>query len=364
MNGRRIVADFTVFGRGYMRNPVALFFSLIFPIILIGIFGVIFSGGPSTITVYAQNLDHNSNASVQFLSALNGTGAMTIQVVTFSGNFSGYLAQNHRTAGLVMPAGFAAALANRTLIRPIVYVDPTQPATQAIVEGAVQGVVNGYNLKLANGSVVIAPEFLYVGSRASSQIDFLVPGLIGFTVLTSPMFSLVDISSTYKKEKLFRQLSLTPLTKAEWLASKILFYTILTFVSAGIMVGFGAVAFGAHVTLTWAVVPFLILGPLLFVSLGMLAGSAAPTPESAAIVGNLITFPMMFLSGTFFAVSLFPPFWQKVALFLPLYYLIDGMDSVMIFSDSSRALYDAAIVLGLAVIVFVAAVTAFKWRED
>ncbi|MCI4317923.1 MAG: ABC transporter permease, partial [Thermoplasmata archaeon] len=62
MNPRRISADFLVFARGYFRNPAALFFSLIFPIILIGMFGLIFSAPTNqAITVYTENLDHGSN---------------------------------------------------------------------------------------------------------------------------------------------------------------------------------------------------------------------------------------------------------------------------------------------------------------
>ena len=103
------------------------------------------------------------------------------------------------------------------------------------------------------------------------------------------------------------------------------------------MVGIGVYAFGAHVTLSSSLLPFLILGPFFFVSLGMLAGSLAKTPESAAVLGNVITFPMMFLSGTFFPVSLFPPFLQTIAHILPLYYVIDGMNQVMLFHNYGLA---------------------------
>jgi ABC-2 type transport system permease protein len=366
VNPRRIGADFVIFSRGYLRNPVALFFSLIFPIILIGLFGLIFSvTGSSTVTVYAENLDHDSPTSVAFLNALNQTGAVSVQVVSPVTNesFGAWLAQQDDPVGLVVPAGLQANYTNHTATTLVVYTDPQDAADSGIAEGAVQGVANGFNLKAANGTTLVSSTTMNVGSQVYKYIDYLVPGLIGFTILTSPMFAMVELTASYKKEHLFRQLSLTPLTKGEWLTSKIVWYIVLTFVSAAIMVGAGVGLFGAHVSLVLGMIPFLILGPFFFVSLGMLAGSIAPTPESASVIGNIITFPMMFLAGTFFPVSGFPPGLQAVAHVLPLYYVIDGMNQVMLFHNNARALVDVVVILVSGVVVFVAAVLAFKWRE-
>jgi ABC-2 type transport system permease protein len=178
------------------------------------------------------------------------------------------------------------------------------------------------------------------------------------------MFSMVDVAASYRKEGLFRQLSLTPLTRAEWLASRILWYTLLTFASAAIMIGIGFGLFGAHVSVGVELIPFLVVGPFLFVSLGMLAGSAARTPESAAVIGNIITFPMMFLSGTFFPVSQFPPGLQAFARILPLYYVIDGMNQVMLFQNESRAFGDLLVVLIAGIVVFLLAIRLFRWRDE
>ncbi len=211
--------------------------------------------------------------------------------------------------------------------------------------------------------VIQVPPPKNIGSQVYTYIDYLIPGLVGFSILTSPMFSMVDIASSYRKEGIFRALSLTPLTKSEWLLSRIIWYVLLTFVTAGIMIGAGVGLFSAHVHVTAGLFAFLVLGPFLFVSLGMLAGTVARTPESAALIGNIITFPMMFLSGTFFSVSMFPSWLQPVAKVLPLYYVIDGMDQVMLFSNPSRALFDVAVVTVVAVLIFALAVRLFQWRD-
>jgi len=371
---RRIGADFRVVYRSYTRNPVALFFSLIFPIILIGLFGLIFSAvGSSTTTLYVVNADHDSAPSVLFLADLNATRVVHVQLVNVSASDLGsWLGRNDAPVGLVVPAGFGADYAANRSVNVTVYTDPLDAADSGAAVGAIDEVVNEFNLghiRSACGSgpgcaPVVGVASAQVGSAVYSYIDYLIPGLIGFSILTSPMFSLVDISSSYRKEGIFRELSLTPLTRSEWLTARIAWYIVLTFVSAGIMIGTGVFVFGAHVTLTLGVLPFLVVGPFFFVSLGMLCGSAARTPESAALIGNIVTFPMMFLSGTFFAVSSFPPYLQAVAHALPLYYVIDGMNQVMLFQNLGRAFFDLAVVVVSSGVVFALAVRLFRWRDE
>jgi len=371
VNPRRVAADLVVFGKGYVRNPIGLFFSLVFPLILVALFGLIFnSPTPSTVTLYTDNLDGGSNVSAQFLSALNGSGVVAVHVVDPSAlsacgcNFSRYLVLQHDTVGLVLPAGFAAAYDAHRPVNVTVLLSPTDQASSGIVLDTVQRVVNGFNLAAAGGSAFVGVSTTTVGSTSYKYIDYLVPGLIGFAILTSPMFAMVDISSSYRKDHLFRQLSLTPLTKGEWLVAKILWYIVLTFLSAAIMVVTGTVVFGAHVTLGVDLLPFLVLGPFFFVSLGMLAGTVSRTPETAAVIGNIVTFPMMFLSGTFFPVSSFPPYLQTVAHALPLYYVIDGMNQVMLFADPAAAWGDLAVIVAGSVVTFLAAIYFFRWRDE
>ncbi len=366
MNPRRILAYFPAFAKGYLRNPLGLFFSLIFPIILILIFGAVFSNtGSSAAPLAVQNLDHTTPASQAFLAALNRTGAVSMSFVPASaGNLSQYLAANSLSSGLVLPAGFSSDVANRTPVRLVVYTNPSSGAEAGLVQGAVQGAAAASNLALAHGTEVILPVGVNVGSSSFKYIDYLVPGLIGFSVLVSPMFSMVNISSTWKRDKLFRQLALTPLTRSEWLTATIIWYILLAFLSAVLLVGVGRGLFGAEVTITWLSLPFLLLAPVLFVALGLLAGSVSSTPESAGVIGNIITFPMMFLSGTFFPVSLFPAWLVPVARVLPLYYVISGLNAAMIFNDPATVYANALVVLLVAAVFALLATRVFRWRED
>ena len=98
--GKRILSDFKVFSRGYLRNRFGLFFGLIFPVILILIFGAIFSSSSTTINVYVQNQDTGPfaspqmNIAQQFLNQLNSSGVIQITLVPNSDNFTKYLADS------------------------------------------------------------------------------------------------------------------------------------------------------------------------------------------------------------------------------------------------------------------------------
>jgi len=371
-SGKRILADFKVFSRGYLRNRFGLFFGLIFPVILILIFGAIFSGNSSAIiNVYTQNQDTGSfaspqmNIAAQFLAALNSSSTIRVITVNTSQSFSKYLASHSSSDGIVIPENFSADYLAGQPVNVTVYGNPTS-STSGIVSGTVNGVINYFNLHYykQNAIPILSITSATVNIHQTKYIDFLVPGLIGFAILISPMFSLVNISSDYKKTKLFKQLSLTPLTKMEWLASKILWYMVLTVMSFVLMVAVGILLYGANITLTPWLIPFLLIGPTLFASLGMLVGTVTKNPETAGVIGNVVTFPMMFLSGTFFPISIMPTYLQTIAHVFPLFYIIEGLNNVMVYSNYMGAIIDLGVIALITVVIFVAAIRLFKWRED
>lgn len=369
---KRIASDFRVFGRGYLRNKFGLFFGLIFPVMLILIFGAIFSGNSSgTIDVYVQNQDTGPfsppqiDIATQFLNTLNNSGTVFLIPVDSSEDFSNFLADHSASDGIIIPYGFSSSYLTGQPVNVTVYGNPTA-SSSGIVSGTVNGVITYFNLKYynPNANPIIGITSTTVNTEQTKYVDFLIPGLIGFSILVSPMFSLVNISSEYKKTKLFKQLSLTPLTKMEWLTSKVIWYITLTVTSFLLMALTGIFVFDAHITLTIWLIPFLILGPMLFSSLGMLVGTVTKNPETAGIIGNIVTFPMMFLAGTFFPISIMPQYLQNIAHVLPLYYIIEGLNNVMVYGNYNGAIVDLTIVIVITIIIFLAAIRMFKWRED
>ncbi|MDR0492629.1 MAG: ABC transporter permease [Nitrososphaerota archaeon] len=367
VSAKRIYADFKVFSVGYLRNKFGLFFGLIFPVVLILIFGAIFAGGGGeAVNVYVQNQDTGAfgqNIGDNFLTALNQSTTINVITVNTSENFAEFLAANSASDGILIPPNFSTDYIAGNQINITVYGNPAS-STSGIVSGTVNGYANYFNLQRFNGTTVIGVTSATVNTQQTNYVDFLIPGLIGFSILTSPMFSLVNISSEYKKNKLFKQLSLTPLTKMEWLISKVIFYILLSIAGFLLMVGVGIFVFDAHITLSLWLIPFLVLGPVLFASLGMLVGIVTKNPETAGVIGNIVTFPMMFLAGTFFPISSMPTYLQTVAHVLPLFYVTEGLNNVMVYNNISAAMFDIAVLGIITLVIFVFAVKLFKWRED
>src|SRR5213592_3262875 len=102
---RRVLADLKVFIRGYTRSKIGLFFSLVFPIILILLFGAIFSGGNGgPINVYVENRD-GGPVSVAFVKALDNKNTTRVTLVEGNQNLSQYLLSHSANQGVLIPSG-------------------------------------------------------------------------------------------------------------------------------------------------------------------------------------------------------------------------------------------------------------------
>ena len=243
--------DLVNFARSYTRSRIGLFFGLAFPVILILLFGAIFSGSGSAPSRCTHRIRTTEPSGPAFLQALNETGTCNQRSSAHSQNFSQYLlvalvlGRDTHPAELPgrlrrrQPRQRDGVLESRLLARARASVGRRRSWRGQRVQPA-----------RANGSFADhrRSDQLTIKSQSYKYIDFLIPGMIGFAMLVSPMFALVNISSQYKRDKIFKQLSLTPLTKTDWLISKILFYFVITIASFLLMSAFGIFAFGAHIS--------------------------------------------------------------------------------------------------------------------
>jgi ABC-2 type transport system permease protein len=364
MKLRNIISDFVITAKNFTRSREGIFFTFVFPIVFIAIFGAIFAGNSTgAVPMYVQNLNGNTAITQEFLHALNQTHLVKISFIPSDANITRYINEHSITTALVIPSNFSSAVASKGNVTLTFYYNPAESSSQ-IASEAISIVVQQLNLKLSNAHSIISVAQHSDSVVATTYVDFLVPGLIGFTILTTPTFGLTFIVSNYKKEKIFRQLSLTPLTKGEWLMSKFIWYIAVGVLSALEMIAFGYFAFHVHVQFSVLIIPLLLIGVFMFVSLGIFLGSVAKTEEGASVIGNIVTFPMMFLAGTFFPISIMPIWLQQIARVLPLYYIIAGLNSVMIYTNYSSALLDIIISLAITLFFFVLALSTFSWKEE
>lgn len=209
----------------------------------------------------------------------------------------------------------------------------------------------------------IMMTFIFGSIQSKDYLLTIIPGLVGFSILTDSLFTVTSMTSKYRLMNIFSQLSLTPLKKSEWLISVFAWHLIIAFLSLFIIVGIGHFAYGVSLTLNFWVPLFVITGSLLFVSLGLLIGSVAKSVESSGLASNIIGFPMMMLAGTFFPVAFLPWFLQDFVKVLPLFYFVQGLNDVTVTASWSEGILYLGILVVLSVVFFAAATRMFKWRE-
>jgi ABC-2 type transport system permease protein len=182
-------------------------------------------------------------------------------------------------------------------------------------------------------------------------------------VMTLSLFGSVNSNTELRQKGIIRKLSTTPITRTEWILSDILYQFTIAVVSTTVMLLVSYAVFDVNLHINAWLPAFISLDVFAFVGIGMILTRFTKEAQSAAAAANAISFPMMFLSGSFFPIELMPGFLQKIAKTLPLYYVNEGLRAAMIFDDNAAALRVAAIIGVFAAVVFILGILATKWEE-
>jgi len=363
----KILADAVNYGKQYLRLRSAAFFMFVMPIILVLVFGSIFSAGTTKVDVSVQNLDDGAYGPA-FLQVLNETGGVRVNMIPKDVGINQYIKDKTLSVAVLIPQDFSASLADSLatngsgLVDVTVYGDQSQSTFGSVVS-SIQTAEAIMNFNFANARPVLALSVESVASNNYGNMDYFLPGVLGITVMTNALYGMTAVCAGYKSRGYAKLLATTTLSKSEWLASKILIYTVLMSASVVVTYIVGVLVLGLHVTLTPLTFALIPAGVVLFTSIGMMLGSFLKDAESASAVANAIGMPMMFLSGSFFPVSMMPGFLQVVAKAMPMTYLNDAFRDTMLFNNSSSALINLGILLAIGVVLFVAGSRLMSWKE-
>jgi ABC-2 type transport system permease protein len=225
------------------------------------------------------------------------------------------------------------------------------------------GVIAGVNQEMSGIPPFIRSGEKSIFTRKYRFIEFFIPGIIAMAVMTLSLFGTVNVNTELRQKGIIRKLSTTPITRTEWILSDILFMFILAVISTIAMLLVSYAVFDASLHINAWLPLFILLDVFAFVGIGMILTRFVKEAQSAAAAANAISFPMMFLSGSFFPIELMPGFLQTLAKTLPLYYVNEGLRASMIFEDNLAALHDSAIIGFFAAVVFFLGILATKWEE-
>ncbi|MBN1677190.1 MAG: ABC transporter permease [Candidatus Thermoplasmatota archaeon] len=365
----RIIADMVAFGKQYIRSGVAMFFAFAFPILLILIFGAIFSGsGDVKFSMPIQDLDDGPYSDI-YVDILRNITVVEVKMIPSDEDFYQYFEDNDLNTAILIPSNFseqiALALAGDHGAKGLVtvYGDPSTSSFTTLVE-----IVEFSLTDLGNALTASTPVVGYL-PRVPEELggltfmDFFLPGVVGLVVMTNTLYTITSTCAEYKTRSYFKLLATTRLKKHEWLLSKFLFYTVLLIASLLLTFAVGMALFDMTATITPLAVVFIAFGVFLFLSMGMLLGSIVRDPESASAVANAVGFPMMFLSGIFFELESMPGYIQAISKVFPLTYFNDGLRATMLEGDVEVALVNLAIVGVLGLVFFILGSKLMSWKE-
>ena len=203
----------------------------------------------------------------------------------------------------------------------------------------------------------------HVASAGSRYIDWLVPGLLGMTIMSTSLWGVGFSIVQARTRKLLKRFIATPMRRGDYLLAQILARLVFLIIEAGVLLAFGRFAFGVPMRGSWAlIVATVVIGALCFAGVGLLAASRARTVEGLSGLLNLVILPMWVLSGVFFASSNFPEALQPMIQALPLTALNDALRAVTLEGASVREIAsDLALLAAWGAGSFGFALRVFRW---
>jgi len=326
--------------REFVREPEAIFWVFVFPILLAAGLGLAFRNQPAQVLKIAATRP-------DLVRALRQEKRLDVRLL------------DPGPAIELLRQGKVALVAEDAPSGVIYRFDDTNPdgrTARQLADNAIQ--------RAAGRSNPVATADRFMREPGSRYIDFLIPGLLGMNMMGSAIWGMGFAVVDARRKKLLKRLVATPMPRHYYLLSFILSRLLLLVVEVGVVAGFGMLVFGVPMRGSLGGLAVLcVTGSMAFCSVGLLIASRARTIEAASGLMNLVMMPMWILSGVFFSAERFPDAFQPVIRALPLTALIDSLRADML---QGAALAQVAPQLGILaawmVLCFGVALKLFRWK--
>ena len=323
-----------------LREPEAIFWIFVFPILLAIGLGIAFRNRPADVL----QVGATTTRLVQALATDKGLSAEVL---------------NEATGTRALATGKILLLAIQGTDGVSYKYDDTNPdarTARMLADRAIQAA--------AGQREAIHAENQLVHEAGSRYIDFVIPGLLGMNLMGSAMWGLGFSIVEARQKKLLKRLVASPMPRWQFLVSFILSRLAMLVIEVAVFLGFARLVFGVPFRGSlWQLGFLCVLTSLAFSALGLLVASRAKNMEVASGLMNLVMLPMWILSGVFFPASRFPVAIQPLVHTLPLTAAIDSMRGNML---QGMNLGQLAIPVGILMVWLVAAFSVslriFRWR--
>jgi ABC-2 type transport system permease protein len=322
------------------RNRQGLFWALIFPLLLVVVFGLFDFRGVTPTGLAVADFSGGPKADL-LRERLNGIAFLESEDLAPGDAEELDEARRRLTDGdlgylLLIPQGLDEPAAENSdgAVEPVTLVYATRnPERNQLVEGVVHSLV----IELRSDGRPVLPEHLVTSEViATPEVDYfdtVLLGLLGLGIMTNSIISIAVRISTYRNQAVLKRLLATPLPVWKFFAGEIIAHLLLAMVQALIILAVGVFVFGGdiHGNLGWVLI-IVLLGTVVFLNIGFILSAWARSPAAASGMGNAVALPMMFLAGTFFSTASLPWLLPYAAQVLPLTPMLDALREVAINS--------------------------------
>jgi ABC-2 type transport system permease protein len=359
--------------KSMLRSPSAVIFGLLFPLVFIVAFGYLRTNSIKLDVA----IDPGSDTSGVFYRSVVATPGFRIT----TGNDSS-------TLGALLQKGRIDAILrihppDAQKERITVVTSKASRERSLFVLSAVENIVHERNLarletlarssdpqiRAAMQNLPVTYESVHeeVNAREYKTIDFILPGQLGFSILSAGVFGTAFVFFSLRQTLVLKRFFATPIRRIHIIFGEALSRLMFQMAGSTIIILLGRFVFGfTLVNGWWTALQLLLLsacGLIVFMGFGFVISGLARTESSIPPLANIITLPQFLLSGTFFPVDAFPGWLQMVSKALPLTYLNDALRRVA-FEGAGfvELLPDLAVVFGWGIVIYLLAIRFFRWE--
>lgn len=353
--------------RRYFRDKTAIYFTVAFPLLFLFVFGGIFGKSGANVSFNVALINQSSSQfATAYADQLKSSKTFKIKPkVNTLDQAKQKMGRSEVDATIVLPPDFGTVKnAAYPSGQAVVYYDQNNDQAARTLATVLNGTFQGINSTYVTQKPPFSVDLKSTDQKSLTQFDYTFSGLVGFSIIGLGIFGPINVFPELKKQGVLRRLRVTPLRVWQFFVSSVLSQSIIGIFSISVMFAVARTVFHLKMHgnyLELAVV--VVAGIWTIYGIGLAVGGWAANERQAQPLGNLIVFPMMFLSGTFFPRFLMPVWLQHVSGFLPLTPIIDAIRMII---TENKHLLDLGPQLGLmavwAIIIYAIAFRTFRWE--
>ena len=349
--------------RATFRSPSAVVFSFAFPLIFILVFGFLSSGSNINVNVV---MDKNSDTTNVLYAAIKNIPGLSF-VKGDADKIKAELAKGRITAMLsIQKSSNTIAPYSINLTSS----EAANPQNIQLVKSILNSVIGKINQSAFPNTPTIAVvnnTVQQVPGRIYRTIDFILPGQMGFSLLSAGVFGVAFLFFNLRQQLVLKRFYATPIRRLYIILGEALSRVLFQLITAVVIIAIGHFAFKFTLVNGWVtfanimVLSFIAL--ILFMGFGFIVSGVAKNESTIPPLANIITLPQFLLAGTFFSIDNFPSWMQPFCKILPLTHFNNAMRNISFEGAGLLACWpDISILFVWIIVVYAVAFKIFKWE--